>query len=731
MTKMNIIHRLVVACAAIVLSACNEGVPPLPPEGEKLIALSVQQYEVASSGDMKYLKVQSDAPWHVSKTVDWVTVAPAQGEEGSTTVQITIDPNSDYQERTADVTFALVSSPATSAALHIAQSALRVMELSQRQFDVEAAGGDISFTVESNLSYEVSISVDWIKAVQSKALTSSELNFTIEANRSAQRTGEICLTCSDASKTIVKVTQADGTVPPDVDNCNVKGTVMCEGRPVASVAISDGYDITLTDQNGQYWLQSNKRWGYVFMTIPGGYFVPCDASLPRFWQAVSTDTEKVDVCNFELRKVANDRFTLLAATDAHLANRNGDVLNYRLKYVADVENTVSTITDREVYAIQLGDATWDIYWTANRFDLNSFVNECSRFPLPLFSVIGNHDHDMAYYNDFDATRAYRKTLGPTYYSFDIGQVHFVVLDDVVYHNDNNSRNHDTYVDQTQLAWLRKDLAMVTDKSRPVMVAMHCSAYEITLVLGRRTVTPAFSPSYFSSTLAGCFAGFDNVHFLTGDTHINRAVAPEDMPTAYSNIFEHNIAAICASWWWTNLLSGNSICKDGSEGGYMVFDIDGKQVRWRYKGMNMPADRQFRAYDMNTVRDYFNTSPAVSKFLSVYPSRENYKGIGANQVLINVWNWDSGWQIEVTENGRALTVEQIRIEDPLHSLSYDIPRTASNGELTSSFRTIPTHHMFRVTASDASSPLVITVTDRFGVHYTQTMTRPKTFTIDMQ
>ena len=46
----------------------------------------------------------------------------------------------------------------------------------------------------------------------------------------------------------------------------------------------------------------------------------------------------------------------------------------------------------------------------------------------------------------------------------------------------------------------------------------------------------------------------------------------------------------------------------------------------------------------------------------------------------------------------------------------------------SFNTAATQHLFRVQASEANSTLVITVTDRFGNVSTQTMTRPKAFTV---
>ena len=48
------------------------------------------------------------------------------------------------------------------------------------------------------------------------------------------------------------------------------GTVECEGRPLAGVPVSDGYQIVLTNKKGQYNIVSEKRNGSVFITIPRG-----------------------------------------------------------------------------------------------------------------------------------------------------------------------------------------------------------------------------------------------------------------------------------------------------------------------------------------------------------------------------------------------------------------------------------------------------------------------------
>lgn len=47
-----------------------------------------------------------------------------------------------------------------------------------------------------------------------------------------------------------------------------------------------------------------------------------------------------------------------------------------------------------------------------------------------------------------------------------------------------------------------------------------------------------------STLVNYLKEFTNAHVITGHTHINYTIEPSDQ------LIEHNIAAVCATWWWT-------------------------------------------------------------------------------------------------------------------------------------------------------------------------------------
>ena len=532
---------------------------------------------------------------------------------------------------------------------------------------------------------------------------------------------------------IVSCTRPDNNTPsgpdvPDQKGATVKGAVLnADGKGVADVVVSDGYEVTTTDQNGFFWLPSKMKTGYVFISIPSGYMPECDGAFPKFWQSVSKSSS--NALYFNLKKEENDSFDMVVSTDYHLADRydSKDVNAFKEFFIPALKDVQAKAGGKPVYNIVLGDMTWDIYW--DQLNLDRYKAMAKQFPVKTFHVIGNHDYDMSVSDDAKAAGKFISKLGPLWYSFNIGKNHFVVLDDIAYINTNGNRNHDTYVSDEQIEWLKKDLSYVPADCR-IFVAMHCTAFTVNGISSNGTLQTglSFDPASKEAAFLECLKGRE-VHFLTGDTHINQSIPPESGCVSGENFYEHNVAAVCSSWWWTWYLSQNHICKDGSEGGFLVLSADGNELSWKYRSFAYGYDRQFHAYDMNKVKERIASDVMYASLYNAYPSREKYTSIPANAVLVNVWNWDPRWRVKVTENGTELPVTWKNIEDPLHTLSYDAPRTADNGEYTSSFRTIPIHHIFMVTASSASSTLEIEVEDQFGNVYRETMERPRQFSIE--
>ena len=504
----------------------------------------------------------------------------------------------------------------------------------------------------------------------------------------------------------------------------VYGRVSCEGTGLANVVVSDGVEVVKTDSKGVYQMKSKKYHGYVFVSTPSGYEPLASGILPKFHAALKANATTAERVDFQLKKVeGQDNHRMLMLGDIHLAKRTDDQKQFA-DFVKDVNATISA-TSGKVYAMTLGDMTWDLYWIVNNYSFKEYLADASGIKdVMLYHTIGNHDHSMYYMGDFDTVKEYKELIGPTYYSFNIGKVHYVVLDDVECTNSTPAkddkgnacyeRTYSGHVVTDELAWLRKDLASVPNGT-PLVVTMHIPLYNNG---GKYSLKDA-------STLAGILKPYPEVHLYTAHTHT--VYNTDQLGT--DHLYEHNAGSICGTWWWSGKETpGVHIGQDGSPGGYTILDITGTGFKWQYKATGAGVDYQFRTYDRNEIHLTKDKYVPNSNGTYAFDASRWATANSANEVYINVWNWDPSWKVEVSEGGAPLAVSQVLNEkDPLHLVAYTAKRINKNSKPT--FDTNTNNHMFKVTASSATSTLDIKVTDRFGNVYTETMTRPKAFTTD--
>lgn len=523
---------------------------------------------------------------------------------------------------------------------------------------------------------------------------------------------------------------AETSVLPDVEGMTIKGIVSEDGKGIEGVVISDGYEVTTTDVNGVYYLPSAKMNKYVFISVPGNYEVSNKNNLPLFFQRLSGGGS-VERKDFSLTKTNNNKHVVLAMADWHLANRVSDISQFTSSVLPDINATIADYKSKgtKVYGLTLGDLSWDLYWYTNKFALPEYLQQMYKVNTTIFNVIGNHDNDPYASNDWDAALPFKELVSPNYYSFNLGKIHYVVLDNIDYINTGGSngkvgdRNYRGVVVPYQMDWLRKDLATIKDKSTPIVVAMHIPLYNRPALLGNGDQTNTLRLDN-ASEIVSVLSAFSNVSVLTGHSHNNYTAEPS------SSLMEHNIGAICATWWWTGYHVKNHICTDGSPGGYGVWEMDGENIKWHYKSIGSEKEYQFRTTDLNSVHITAEKyAPAsnnteMAKYAGPYATPNNN-----NEVLINVWGYDTQWKIEVKENGNTLAVNRINAMDPLHIISYDAQRLNAKAGVT--FPATVTNHIFKVKASNATSTLEIKVTDRFGRIYTESMKRPKEFNYSMK
>lgn len=525
----------------------------------------------------------------------------------------------------------------------------------------------------------------------------------------------------------------------------VSGHITSQGKGVAGVPVSDGFEVVVTDSKGKYTINTDKKLGYIFYTLPSGYEPEKKAAshAPAIWAHLDTSApDKAETHDFKITPVDNKKFGLVVITDVHLANRADDIEQFKAGFIPRIKKYVAD-SDIPVYTVALGDLSWDRYWYTNDYgpaDFAATLHEVE-YPTLFFPVTGNHDNDPSVPNgpdtDFLSSEPFRQNLAPSYYSFNLGDAHIVVLDDIIYKNEFDptrkyvegvvgNRNYDGEITPEQFEWLSRDLELVADKSKPLVICMHIPAWRLTFDGKFTPYASQGKDGEISVRLAEMVKDFDKVRVLTGHTHFNsHTIAP-----GYPNIHEDNVSSLCCIFWNTKAVGGRDICSDGSPAAFKVYNFDGKNFTVSFEGVADCDRAPFRAYDLNSVKATYANDPVFIKFLEKYPTRTDYGKFDDNMVLVNVFDYEPAGKLTIIEDGKPLTIERLTADDPLEIAVYPVPGFSELGKVPNNDAIRVNNHIFAAKASTSDKPVTVSYTDAYGHTTTHTLNRPAPFTPDM-
>lgn len=530
---------------------------------------------------------------------------------------------------------------------------------------------------------------------------------------------------------------------------NVHGTISCDGVGVPNVLVSDGKKIVPTDANGKFAFYSDKTNGYLFYILPAGYMPLLTNTstteqriFPKIWNAFKRDATMDELQNFRLMRENNDNHIMLFMADPQVANRSNrkDMDQYLKKYFPRMREEYDNAGMTPIYTTVLGDLTWDYYWYSNNYDhtlyKSNIINRHDQFPFRHFSVIGNHDNDGATKAginsiDFAAAEAFRRHMAPTYYSFNIGKIHYIVLDNIVYLNTvtpgkkyntgiAGDRDYQTAITDEQFEWLAKDLSYVS-KDTPIMVCMHSPAWKLDITT--KEALPYMTTNQTTIRLSQMFEGYKNVYFFSGHRHQQVVTEPGQYGgNDFSNIIEHTLGALGGNLWATGYLSGVVTCCDGTPGGWLAVYVNGDSVSWLQHNLDDSNNYQFRVSDGNCVKEFLANSEVHQSIRQQVAYKQDFSLLADNEILVNVFNYDSKWKVEMFEGDQPLQVKHVNYEDPYQILVYDIP-SYNAGMFASGDAAVRSWHMFSAVASSATSDILVKVTDRFGNVFQRNVKRP--------
>jgi hypothetical protein len=373
------------------------------------------------------------------------------------------------------------------------------------------------------------------------------------------------------------------------------------GKGVQGVVVTDGYKCTITDATGFYQMRRDTAAKFVSYSIPAIY----KANSSKFYKVLSTDTKRYD---FTLEKNSTDEnhFYLLVMADPQVRSKTSfsRFQNETMSYI----RTFISQSNLPVVGLSMGD---DVHEGHSEFEarMEAMMNGTT---MPVFSAVGNHDY---FIQNGDSTKprscaAYEKAFGPTNYSFNKGNVHFIALNNVSY---SDGINYKGAFSDAQMAWMKQDLSYIP-KNMMIVVYYHIPIRDDEGFTNRET-------------MLNLLADYPNKILMCGHTHYMRNYVTK----APIQIEERIHAAVCGAFW------NSSINGDGTPNGYSVYEFKGNSIinNW-YRSVEEPQDYQIRLLHGN------------DKFGGIYGSYTY--GLTSNYIVANVWNWDYTWKVYCYEDG---------------------------------------------------------------------------------
>ena len=441
----------------------------------------------------------------------------------------------------------------------------------------------------------------------------------------------------DIKKTEPDVPMATGVV--FVDNNN-DGKFNNSDAPFSGVRVSNGFDITTTDQQGRYRLPiaddtmlfAIKPSGFRFRrdedNLPKFYYIHKPSGSPALKFPGSQPTGPLpQTINFPLYKNEEpESFKILLFADPQPRNQT------EVDYVAQdvVEDLIGS--KEHAFGVTLGDIAFDNLDTFK--PLNQTI---ALIGIPWRNVIGNHDLNTDATQRKHINETFEATYGPTYYSFNYGQVHFVVLDTIGWQKANArvpKMHYQPVLGQRQLEFIKRDLAQVPE-SQLVVLLMHIP------IIGLEDKDQLFE---LIEKRNYCVS-------ISGHTHDHRHLFLDKEDGFNGQQPHHHIVNVTVSGcWWSGAKNENGIphttMPDGAPNGYSVMTFDSNGYRLDFQAAGQSADDQLRIDLPTTI--VADKTAGTDLWVNVYNGSEKSKV-----------------QIQIDGTGPWRALQQVKEFDPYY------------------------------------------------------------------
>lgn len=407
-------------------------------------------------------------------------------------------------------------------------------------------------------------------------------------------------------------TQISGYVFEDKNNNGIKDR---NEKGLANVGVSNNIQVVLTDAKGRYTLPVQND-NIIFVVKPSGYQARLNAqNLPQYYynhkpagspanykyKGVEPTAPVAGDVNFALHRQKEDKdFQILVF---------GDPQPYSLKEIdyfkRAVVSEVKANRKNAVFGITLGDLVGD--------DLSlhgAYADAVKEIGLPWYNVMGNHDMNYEATEDRLSDETFERNFGPNNYSFNYGNVHFVVLDDIFYPDPRDGKGYQGGFRPDQLEFLRNDLNLV-DKNKLVVLSFHIQLMpengdgEHFRAADRQQLFDILKP-------------FENVLMMSAHTHKQTQLfyTKKHGWNGEKELHEINMGTTSGDWYSgtaDELGVPASTMRDGTPRGYSFVNFKDNKYDIHYKAAGKPEDYQISLQVPKVVSRTRNAARIVANF----------------------------------------------------------------------------------------------------------------------
>lgn len=472
-----------------------------------------------------------------------------------------------------------------------------------------------------------------------------------------------------------------GTVFEDLNN---NGKKERREKGIPGVAVSNGAQVVLTDLKGSYKLALGND-NIIFVVKPSGYRPRVtEKNQPLFYHYHKPQGSPAD---FKYKGVAPTG-KLPSAVDFALVQNSeqeefsvlvfGDPQPYNLQ---EIEYFSRGIVE-EVRGIQgmafglsLGDLVGD------DLSLHSpYIDAVQKVGIPWYNVMGNHDMNYDAKADSLSDESFEASFGPANYSFNYGNAHFIILDDILYPDPRDGKGYWGGFRKDQMEFIANDLKHVPN-DRLVVLAFHIPI---------KNMHGDFRAED-RQQLFDLLKDYPNTLSMSAHTHLQRndIYTSEDGWKGSRPHHEYNAGTTSGDWYSGELNEQGvpaSTMRDGTPKGYAFLHVKGNQYTIDYKVAGKPADYQMEIFAPNFIPSKRGTSARI--YANFFMGRKdsqveyridqgqwkpmNYVEDADPSFLTKMFEWDLS---DTLKNGRRPS----HPEKSTHLWQVTFPRNLGKGE----------------------------------------------------